>query len=124
MVNWRWLREIHRLTAEAVKHARSSRAPLRPPRSPHCSQTFVIGASLTRGLGDELRKLGADATCYTYAGTRIPHIRSRIPHLMPRTSQPSHVMLQCGGNDAERIPTSKITEQYEGLIREVRSHCP
>ena len=112
--------------AEAVQRTPAPRVQRtqRTTRSPRCSQTYVIGTSLTRGLGEQLHKLGADATSFTYAGTRIPHIRSRIPHAIPRTAQPTNVMLQCGGNDVERVPVSAIKEQYEGLIRDVRNHCP
>ena len=87
--------------------------------------TFVIGTSLTRGAGAQLAQQGIQATCFTYAGCEIPDIRGRLRKIVPKTHKPGHVILQCGGNDAEKRPAERVIGQYESLINEVRrlSRC-
>ena len=67
---------------------------------------------------------GIQATSYTCAGCEIPHIREKIPYIVPKTNNPTHVILQCGGNDAERRPAERVIAQYESLIQAVRRACP
>lgn len=86
--------------------------------------TVIIGTSLTRGVGSRLQQHGVDAVCFTYPGCELPHIRSRVPHVLPSNSKPKHVILQCGGNDLERQPADKVVHQYNCLVKEVRSRCP
>lgn len=86
--------------------------------------TVVIGTSLTRGLGSKMNKLGVSATTYTYAGTLIPHIRSRIPHILSKGAKPKQIVLQCGGNDTEKEDTQRVIQQYDMLIDDVKKQCP
>ena len=86
--------------------------------------TFVIGTSLTRGVGAQLAQQGIQATCFTYAGCEIPDIRGWLRNIVPKTHKPGHVILQCGGNDAEKRPAERVIGQYESLINEVRRLCP
>ena len=88
------------------------------------AETIVIGTSLTRGLGAKLNALGTNVTCYTYAGSMIPEIRSRIPYILPSDNQPRRVVIQCGGNDAESQPSNEIIKQYDNLIGDIQRRCP
>ena len=108
------LQPVHALSQQQRPSSTSSRHPIET----------VIGTSLTRGLGTKLNALGTDVTCYTYTGSRIPEIRSRIPHLLPCDNQPRRVVLQLGGNDAELQPSSEVTKQYDSLIGEIQQRCP
>ena len=94
------------------------------PTSHRNRDTYVIGTSLTRGVGAQLAQQGVQATCFTYAGCEIPNIRGQLRHIIPKTNQPNHVILQCGGNDAEKRPAERIIGQYDSLISEVRRLCP
>ena len=89
-------------------------------------KVIVVGTSLTRGLGTELCRNGVDAICYTYPGTTIPQIASRIPHLLPKSMAKEYqeVVLQCGGNDAEEFCPSSVIKEYEQLIKRVRDQAP
>ena len=102
--------------AQQQQHSGSDRGQL--------LETVVIGTSITRRLGAKLNALGSDATCYSYPGFRIPEIRSRIPHILPRDDQPRRVVLQCGVHDAEVHPSSEVTKQYDTLIGEIQRRCP
>ena len=93
-------------------------------RRPSPSDTIVIGTSLMRGVGGKLHKFGVNATSYTYAGTKVEHIRNRIPHILNSDVQPKHVILQCGGNDAEAERADSVMRNYEQLIDDVRGRCP
>lgn len=93
------------------------------PQRRNTPGTVVIGTSLTRGLGSELIKHGVDATCVTYPGSHIMHIRSRVGHILDKTRQPNQVVLQCGGNDLEELPPHKVISQYDSLISDVRKQC-
>ena len=86
---------------------------------------FCLGLNvLTRGVGEQLRKRGVDSTCFSYAGTQIPHIRSRVAHILNTHQQPANVILQCGGNDLEIQPAEKVIAHYESLVGIVRDCCP
>ena len=37
--------------------------------------------------------------------------------------QPSHVIIQCGGNDADRHPPHQVVREYDQLVK-VRQICP
>ena len=89
-------------------------------------KVMVVGTSLTRGLGTELCRNGVDAICYTYPGTTIPQIASRIPYLLPKSSATEYqeIVLQCGGNDAEEFCPSSVVKEYEQLIEKVRGKAP
>ena len=93
-------------------------------RPPARDETVIIGTSLTRGVGEQLRKRGVDSTCFSYAGTQIPHIRSRVAHILNTHQQPANVILQCGGNDLETQPAEKVIAHYESLVGIVRARCP
>ena len=60
----------------------------------------VIGTSLVRGVGSRLVERGVDATVYTYPGLELPHIQKSVINIFTHEYQPSHVIIQCGGNDA------------------------
>ena len=64
--------------------------------------------------GGELHKFDGNAASYTYAGTKIGHIHSCIPH----------VILQCGGNDAEVERADPVMRNYEQLLNNVRNRYP
>ena len=68
--------------------------------------------------------MGISTECYTYAGCEIPHIRSRVRHVIPQPNKHSLCIIQAGGNDAERRPVQSVIAQYEGLIDEVRRCTP
>ena len=99
------------------QHAATSSARQSP-------ETIVIGTSLTCGLGAKLNAHGTNATCYTYAGSTIPEIRSRIPHVLPSDNQLRRIVIQCGGNDAESQPSNEIIKQYDNLIGDIQRRCP
>ena len=42
----------------------------------------------------------------------------------PTHNRPNHIILQCGGNDAETRAAQSVIGQYGSLISEVRRHCP
>ena len=88
------------------------------------SDTVLIGTSLTRGGGAALHNHGIDVTTYTYAGTHIRHIRSRLKGIFNPSYQPQRVILQCRGNDLEAQPVDRVVFQYECLINDVRRLCP
>ena len=72
-----------------------------------CNKTdrvFVIGTSIPRGSGKVLNEKGINATSFSYGGTKISHIRQRIPHLTKENDIPQTVALQAGGNDCETAP--------------------
>ena len=110
--------ESPRRTARVVRPAAQRPQTSSPPT------TYVIGTSLTRGLGGRLNKLGISNTTHTYAGAEIPLIRSRVPHIFPRSNQPTCVVLQCGGNDSEKRSADEVIKQYDALINDVQYHCP
>ena len=86
-------------------------------------EVHVIGTSLIRGLGHKLFTRSVNATAHTYAGVLIPDIRSRIPHIFPRDDTAETVILQCGGNDAEKYHEDRIIDEYEGLIKDIKRQC-
>ena len=88
------------------------------------ADTYVIGTSLTRGLGTRLQQQGIDGTVFTYPGATIPHIRSRLRHILSPNNQPREIVLQCGGNDLETQSSDKVSHQYDCLIEDVRKRCP
>ena len=88
------------------------------------TETYVIGTSLTRDLGIRLRKHGINGTVFTYPGATIPHIQSRLKHILSPRQQPREIVLQCGGNDLESQAADKVTLQYNCLIEDVRKYCP
>ena len=116
-------------STHSYSHALLSTPPLHTtsrvaPKYHETRNTLIIGTSLTRGVGTKLVQQGIQATSYIYAGCEIPHIRERIPYIVPKTNNPTHVILQCGGNDAERRPAERVIAQYESLIEAVRRACP
>ena len=86
--------------------------------------TILIGTSLTRGVGGALRNHGVDVATYMYAGTHIPHIRSRLKGIFTPSHQPRRVILQCGGNDLESQPVDRVAHQYECLVNDVQRLYP
>ena len=96
----------------------------RTPAGRNSYDTMIIGTSLTRGLGSKLRQTGVNCSNYSYPGCDIPHIRSRIRHIISPHNQPAHILLQCGGNDAEYVAASHVIHEYESLINEVRKCSP
>ena len=118
--------------------ARMSRSDPAPPR-PHARQpadhqrgdmttspssTIIIGTSLVRGLGSKLNSLGTRSTTFTYPGRDIPYLRSRLQNIISQQDQPERIIIQCGGNDAERVSVNHVTHAYEGLLSDVRRLCP
>ena len=118
--------------------ARMSRSDPEPPR-PHARQpadhqrgdmttspssTIIIGTSLVRGLGSKLNSLGTRSTTFTYPGRDIPYLRSRLQNIISQQDQPERIIIQCGGNDAERVAVNHVTHEYEGLLSDVRRLCP
>ena len=101
-----------------------SRTATTTARTASPKDTMVIGTSLTRGVGAKLVQGNIPATCFTYTGSEIPHIRSRIKDIIPTHNRPNHIILQCGGNDAETRAAQSVIGQYDSLISEVRRHCP
>ena len=75
--------------------------------------TYVIGTSLVRGFGTQ-------ATCYTYPGCLIPDIRGRIPHVLSNNSMPVRIVLQCGGNDAEKYNSELVLVEFKNLITDIK----
>ena len=84
----------------------------------------IIGTSITRGVGEQLNDRGVPAECYMYRGCQIPHIKSRVKHIIPGHVNPRLCVLQAGGNDAERESAAAVISQYDGLIQEVRRCSP
>ena len=88
------------------------------------NEVYVVGTSLTRGLGRRLSSQDADSTVYTYPGAHITLIRSRVPHIFPKDNGTKKVVIQCGGNDAENKDPDSMIDQYEGLIKDIRRQLP
>ena len=84
----------------------------------------VIGTSLVRGVGSRLVEQGVDATVYTYPGLELPHIQKSVINIFTHEYQPSHVIIQCGGNDAETRPPHQVVREYERLVRTLEDVCP
>ena len=93
------------------------------PTTPEKS-TYVIVTSLIRGLGNQLRQIGTQATCYTYPGCLIPDIRGRIPHVLSNDSMPDRIVLQCGGNNAEQYDSELVLVEFKNLITDIKQMCP
>ena len=114
--------------SHVLHHGQRTNGPTHPATGPMrarpSADTVIIGTSLTRGLGSKLHKCGVDAVTYSYPGTRIEHIRSRIPHILSGDRQPKQVVLQCGGNDAETETADCVMRNYDSLINDVRHCCP
>ena len=113
--------------SHVLYHGQRTSAPTRPTgpmRTSPSPDTVIIGTSLTRGLGTKLHKCGVDAVTYSYPGTKIEHIRGRIPHILSGDRQPKQVVLQCGGNDAETEAADSVMRNYDSLINDVRHFCP
>ena len=87
-------------------------------------KTVVIGTSLINGLGQHLSNLGEEATTYMYRGATVPVIQNRIKHILNSRQQPERVVLQCGGNDAERQPAEVISTRIESLVHDIKRICP
>ena len=105
-------------------HAAAQRPQQQRSRPPHKPQVCVIGTSLTRGLGQRLASQGLNVTTYTYPGAQIPYIRSRVPYILPKDNEQITIVLQCGGNDADKQNPDRIIDQYEGLIKDIRRQRP
>ena len=86
--------------------------------------TYVIGTSLIRGLSNQLRQIGTQATCYTYPGCLIPDIRGRIPYVLSDNSMPDRIVLQCGGNDAEKYDSELVLVEFKNLTTDIKQMCP
>ena len=84
----------------------------------------VIGTSLVRGVGSRLVERGVDATVYTYPGLELPHIQKSVINIFTPEYQPSHVIIQCGGNDAATRPPHQVVREYERLVRTLEDVCP
>ena len=102
------------------------RVPRNPATAPTPTETYVIGTSLTRGLGKKLQSCDVNASTFTYAGATLPIIRSRVSHILPSNlkNKPINIILQCGGNDCEMNTEDQVIDEYEGLIKDVRRQCP
>ena len=87
-------------------------------------KTVIIGTSLMRNSSAALNQRGIDASGYAYPGAQIPLVRGRISSILCPSRQPDNIVLQCGGNDAERRDPVQIARQYESLIDTVRRTCP
>ena len=95
-----------------------------PSTRPEKQEVCVIGTSLIRGLGQRLVSQGINAITYVYAGAHIPLIRSRVPYILPKDNAPITIVLQCGGDDADKQNPDRIIAQYEGLIQDIRQQRP
>ena len=111
------------------------------PAPPHCHQeaaahrrsqhrrvssrgTVVIGTSLVKGLGQRLNKLGVAVTTYMYPGATLPVLQNRIKHILNCHDQPERIVLQCGGNDAEKQPAAVVSTRIESLVHDIRRISP
>ena len=77
-----------------------------------------------RGVGSRLVERGVDATVYTYPGLELPHIQKSVINIFTPEYQPSHVVIQCGGNDASIRPPHQVVREYERLVRTLEDVCP
>ena len=87
-------------------------------------EVLVIGTSLTRGVGKQLRLHDLDATAYTYPGAEIPLIKQRVKHVISQDKPPQHIVIQAGGNDAENHAVPLVINEYDALIKEVERNAP
>ena len=112
-------------STQSYAQAAASRASRTTTPAPHHQKhPIIIGTSLIKGAGGRLNKLGIPAECYSYPGSEIPRIRSRLKHVIPEPNKHSLCVLQAGGNDAERRPVESVIAQYDTLIDEVRRCTP
>ena len=86
--------------------------------------TFVIGTSLTRGCWCSTCATGHSGHLFHICRLRNSRHQGATSKHRPKTHKPGHVILQCGGNDAEKRPAERVIGQYESLISEVRRLCP
>ena len=89
------------------------------------NKTIILGTSLTDGISTELNKLGVKSTTHIYRGGKLDLIRDRVPHIFPKdpSKQPDKIVLLAGGNDAEEFSADRVTNEYDGLIRDIRKVC-
>ena len=83
-------------------------------------KAVVIGTSLIDGLGQRLSNLCEEATTYSIGEQQsVPVIQNHIKHIFNSRQQPERVVLQCGGNDAERQPAEVISIWIESLVHDI-----
>ena len=89
-------------------------------------KTIILGTSLTDGLSTELNKHGIPSTTHIYRGGKLDLLRDRAPHIFSNevNKQPDKILLLAGGNDAEESSVDMTINEYEGLVRDVRTICP
>ena len=103
------------------QQAPSAAVRTRPQHPPsHRTTTVVIGTSLIHGLGPRLNKLGVSATTYMYRGATVPDLQSRVKNILNSHEKPDRIVLQCGGNDAERQPAEVVTTRIETLVHNIK----
>ena len=78
--------EVPQVIDSRVRTCMMRQPSTRPRQQP---SVVLIGSSLVRDQGTKLRKEGVDCECYTIGGGTIPHIKSRIPHILNDRCQPN-----------------------------------
>ena len=86
--------------------------------------TAVIGTSLVNGLGQRMHKLGISATTFMYRGATVPVLQNRVKHILNSRNQPERIVLQCGGNVAERQPAAVVSARIETLVHDIKRLSP
>ena len=84
---------------------------------------IIVGTSLVRGLGARFGSMGIDATCYTYTGQEIAHIREQVCHIFSADYQQYHCAVW-GGMMQIVTPPHKVVREYDKLVRKIRNVCP
>ena len=124
--------QVHNIPVPTYAEAMSTTAT-RQHRQPRPGQgarqrkkLIILGTSLTDGLSAELKAHDINSTTHIYRGGKLDLIRERIPFLFSKdvTKQPDDVLLLAGGNDAEETSIDRTINEYEGLIRDLRTACP
>ena len=55
-----------------------------------------------------------------YRGATVPDLQSRVKNILNSYGKPDRIVLQCGGNDAERQPAEVVTTRIETLVHIIK----
>ena len=101
-------------------------ADSKPKQRPSAARggTLIIGTSLINGLGQRLNKLGMPTTALMYRGATVLVLQNRLKHILDIRNQPDRIVLQCGGNDAERQPAEVVSARIETLVHDIKRLSP
>ena len=87
-------------------------------------ECLVLGTSIPKGVGQELRSRGVNAKSYTYPSANIPYIRSRLEYIFKDNIKPKVIVLQMAGNDCTDYDVGLVKYEYGLLLNDLKDYCP